>query len=136
MRGINKATLIGHLGADPETRFMPSGKAVCNFRMATSESWTDKDSGDKQEKTEWHSIVAFGKLAEICGEYLKKGAPVYVEGKIQTRKWQDKAGVDRYSTEIVANEMQMLGRQDRAEKPAGPSVEDQANEPFNDDVTF
>src|SRR4051812_35259710 len=109
MSGLNKAQIIGHLGADPETRYMPSGKAVTNIRVATSESWKDKDTGDKKEKTEWHSIVAFDKLAEIMAEYLRKGALVYVEGKLQTRKWQDKEGKDRYTTEIVASQMQMLG---------------------------
>ncbi|WP_428101551.1 single-stranded DNA-binding protein [Candidatus Rariloculus sp.] len=108
-RGINKAILIGHLGADPETRYMPSGGAVTNLRMATTESWRDKTSGDMQERTEWHSVAMFGRLAEIAAEYLRKGSQVYIEGRIRTRKWQDRDGNDRYTTEIVANEMQMLG---------------------------
>lgn len=135
-RGVNKVILVGNLGADPEARFMPSGKAVCNFRIATSESWTDKESGDKQGKTEWHSIVAFGKLAEICGEYLKKGSQVYVEGKLQTRKWQDKQGADRYSTEIIVNEMQMLGGKPGARPERSESAAPADNTPFDDDIPF
>lgn len=108
-RGINKVILVGNLGADPETRYMPSGKPVTNIRIATSENWTDKQSGDKQERTEWHSIVLFDKLAEISAEYLRKGSQVYIEGSLRTRKWQDKQGGDRYTTEIVARDMQMLG---------------------------
>ncbi|MDX1803037.1 MAG: single-stranded DNA-binding protein [Alcanivorax sp.] len=107
-RGVNKVILIGNLGADPETRFMPSGGAVTNIRLATSESWKDRQSGQMQERTEWHRVVFFNKLAEIAGEYLKKGSKVYVEGSLRTRKWQGQDGQDRYSTEIVANEMQML----------------------------
>ena len=107
-RGINKVILVGNLGVDPETRYMPSGGAVTNLRIATSENWTDK-SGEKQERTEWHRVVLFGKLAEIGAEYLRKGQQVYVEGSLRTRKWQDKEGKDQYSTEIVANDMQMLG---------------------------
>lgn len=107
-RGINKVILIGNLGADPETRAMPSGMTVANIRVATSESWKDKQSGEQKERTEWHSVSMFGRLGEIAGEYLKKGSKVYIEGKLQTRKWQDKQGNDRYTTEIVANEMQML----------------------------
>lgn len=108
-RGINKCILVGNLGADPEVRYSPSGAAVTNIRIATSEVWRDKQSGEQQERTEWHRIVFFGRLAEIAGEYLKKGQQVYVEGRLQTRKWQDRDGNDRYTTEIVANEMQMLG---------------------------
>jgi single-strand DNA-binding protein len=108
-RGVNKVILVGNLGKDPETRYMPNGKAVTNFSIATSESWTDKQSGDKQERTEWHNIVMFEKLAEIAAEYLRKGSQVYVEGSLRTRKWQDKEGKDRYTTEIVARDMQMLG---------------------------
>ena len=108
-RGINKVILVGNLGADPETRYMPSGKPVTNIRIATSESWTDKQSGDKQERTEWHRVVLFEKLAEISAEYLRKGSQVYIEGSLRTRKWQDKEGKDQYSTEIVARDMQMLG---------------------------
>jgi single-strand DNA-binding protein len=106
---VNKVILVGRLGKDPETRYMTSGEAVTNVTLATSENWKDK-SGEKQEKTEWHNLVFYRRLAEVAGEYLKKGSQVYVEGKIQTRKWQDKAtGADRYTTEIIVNEMQMLG---------------------------
>ena len=107
-RGVNKVILIGNLGADPETRFMPSGGAVTNIRLATSETWKDRQTGQQQERTEWHRVVFFNKLGEIAGEYLKKGSKVYVEGSIRTRKWQGQDGQDRYTTEIVANEMQML----------------------------
>jgi single-strand DNA-binding protein len=108
-RGINKVILVGNLGQDPETRYMPNGKAVTNLRLATSESWKDKQTGEQREQTEWHSIVMYDKLAEIAAEYLRKGSQVYIEGKLRTRKWQDKEGRDRYTTEINANEMQMLG---------------------------
>ena len=108
MASVNKVILIGNLGADPEVRYLPSGDAVTNIRIATTDTWKDK-SGEKQEHTEWHRIAFFGKLAEIAGEYLKKGSPVYVEGRIRTRKWQDKDGQERYSTEIVADRMQLLG---------------------------
>ena len=108
-RGINKVILVGNLGQDPETKAMPSGMTVCNLRLATSESWKDKQTGEMKEQTEWHSVAMFGRLAEIAGEYLRKGSQVYVEGRLRTRKWQDKEGRDRYTTEIVANEMQMLG---------------------------
>jgi single-strand DNA-binding protein len=108
-RGVNKAILIGNLGRDPEVRYSPNGAAIANCNIATTESWRDKETGDKQEKTEWHRVVFFGRLAEIVGEYLKKGSQIYVEGRLQTRKWQDANGQDRYTTEIVANEMQMLG---------------------------
>ncbi len=108
-RGINKVILVGNLGKDPETRYMPNGKAVTNFSIATSESWKDKQTGEQREQTEWHNIVMYDRLAEIAAEYLKKGSQVYVEGKLRTRKWQDKEGRDRYTTEINANEMQMLG---------------------------
>ncbi|MGH8169752.1 MAG: single-stranded DNA-binding protein [Steroidobacteraceae bacterium] len=108
-RGVNKVILIGHLGADPETRAMPSGSSVANLRIATTESWRDKQSGEQQERTEWHRVALFGRLAEIAGEYLHKGSQVYIEGSLRTRKWQDKQGNERYSTEIVGNEMQMLG---------------------------
>jgi len=107
-RGINKVILIGNLGADPETRAMPSGMTVANIRVATSESWKDKQSGENKERTEWHNVAMFGRLGEIAGEYLKKGSKVYIEGSLRTRKWQDKQGQDRYTTEIIANEMQML----------------------------
>jgi single-strand DNA-binding protein len=108
-RGINKVILVGNLGQDPETRAMPSGKAVTNVRIATSDSWRDKQTGEQKEQTEWHTVVFFDRLAEIAAEYLKKGSQIYVEGRLRTRKWQDKSGNDRYTTEIVANEMQMLG---------------------------
>jgi single-strand DNA-binding protein len=108
-RGINKVILIGNLGADPETRSMPSGMNVSNLRIATSESWKDKQSGEQKERTEWHSVVLFGRLGEIAAEYLRKGSQVYIEGSLRTRKWQDKEGRDRYTTEIVASEMQMMG---------------------------
>ena len=115
---VNKVTLIGRLGADPEVKYLPDGSPVTNFTVATSEKWT-KD-GEKQERTEWHKIVTFRKLAEICGQYLNKGSLVYIEGKIQTRKWQDKEGIDRYSTEIVADKMTMLGgKSEEARKPEG-----------------
>ena len=108
-RGVNKVILIGNLGADPETRAMPSGTTVANLRIATSESWRDKQSGEQQERTEWHRVALFGRLAEVAGEYLRKGSQVYIEGSLRTRKWQDKQGNERYSTEIIGNEMQMLG---------------------------
>ncbi|MBX3661699.1 MAG: single-stranded DNA-binding protein [Burkholderiales bacterium] len=109
MASVNKVILIGNLGKDPETRYLPSGDAVTNITVATTESWKDKKSGDKQEHTEWHRVSFFGRQAEVAGEYLKKGSPVYIEGRIRTRKWQDKEGQDRYSTEIVADRMQLLG---------------------------
>ncbi len=109
MAGINKVILVGNLGRDPEVRYSAKGSAIANITIATSEQWTDKQSGQKQEKTEWHRVVLFNRLGEIAGEYLKKGSQVYIEGKLQTRKWQDNNGQDRYTTEIVANEMQMLG---------------------------
>jgi single-strand DNA-binding protein len=108
-RGVNKVILIGNLGKDPETRYMPSGSAVTNLRIATSEQWKDKTTGENQERTEWHAVAMFGRLAEIAAEYLRKGSKVYIEGKIRTRKWQDKTdGKDRYTTEIIADDMQML----------------------------
>ena len=120
MASVNRVTLIGNLGADPETRYMPNGDAVANIRLATTESWKDKASGEKKEITEWHRVVFYRKLAEIVGQYLKKGAPVYIEGRIRTRKWTDKEGQERYTTEIEANEMQMLGG-----KPSGDSAPSQ-----------
>jgi single-strand DNA-binding protein len=108
-RGINKVILIGNLGADPETKYMPSGSAVSNLRIATTESFKDRETGQQQERTEWHSVAMFGRLAEIAGEYLRKGSQVYIEGRLRTRKWQDKEGRDRYTTEIIADQMQMLG---------------------------
>jgi single-strand DNA-binding protein len=108
-RGINKVILIGHLGADPESRAMPSGMTVANLRLATSEGWKDKQTGEQQERTEWHNVALFGRLGEIAAEYLRKGSQVYIEGRLRTRKWQDKDGRDRYTTEIIGEEMQMLG---------------------------
>ncbi|MGA2024115.1 MAG: single-stranded DNA-binding protein [Steroidobacteraceae bacterium] len=118
-RGINKVILIGHLGADPETRAMPSGMTVANLRLATTESWKDKQSGEQQERTEWHNVALFGRLGEIAAEYLRKGSQVYIEGRLRTRKWQDKEGRDRYTTEIVGNEMQMLGGRGGTSAAAG-----------------
>jgi single-strand DNA-binding protein len=149
-RGINKVILVGNLGKDPETRYMPSGKAVTNFSIATSESWKDKQTGEQKEQTEWHNIVMYDRLAEIAAEYLRKGSQVYVEGKLRTRKWQDKEGRDRYTTEIIANEMQMLGgragggmgTESRAEPRAAAPAERGAGAPapardeFDDDIPF
>ena len=118
-RGINKVILIGHLGADPETRAMPSGMTVANLRLATTESWKDKQSGEQQERTEWHNVALFGRLGEIAAEYLRKGSQVYIEGRLRTRKWPDKEGRDRYTTEIIGNEMQMLGGRGGAGGGAG-----------------
>lgn len=139
MSDLNKVMIIGRLGRDPETRYMPSGKAVTNFSVATSERW--KKDGEKQERTEWHNVVAFDKLAEICAEYLRKGSQVYVEGKLQTRKWQDKEGKDRYSTEVIIHELQMLGgrpQQDRSprepQRDPEPAGDDSAG--FDDDIPF
>ena len=121
MPSVNKVILMGNLGRDPEVRFMPNGDAVCNFSIATTDSWKDK-AGERQEKTEWHNIVMYRRLAEIAGEYLKKGRPVYLEGRLQTRKWQTKEGQDRYTTEVIADSMQMLGGRDGA-----PAQESQAS---------
>ena len=115
--GINKVILVGHLGRDPEVRYTQDGRPICNFTMATSEQWRDKNTGEKREKSEWHRVVVFGKLAEICGEYLAKGRQVYIEGKLQTRKWQGQDGQDRWTTEVVVDQrgtMQMLGSRDSA----------------------
>ena len=108
-RGINKVIIVGNVGGDPETRYMPSGSAVTNLTIATNESWKDKQTGEQKERTEWHRVAMFNRLAEISAEYLRKGSQVYIEGKLRTRKWQDKSGNDRYTTEIIADEMQMLG---------------------------
>jgi len=121
-RGINKVILIGNLGADPETRAMPSGTTVANLRVATSESWRDKQTGEQQERTEWHRVALFGRLAEVAGEYLRKGSQVYIEGSLRTRKWQDKQGNERYSTEIIGNDLQMLGGRGGAGAGAGASA--------------
>ena len=118
MASVNKVILVGNLGADPETRYMPNGDAVANIRLATTESWKDKNSGEKKELTEWHRVVFYRKLAEIAGQYLKKGSQVYVEGRLRTRKWQDKDGQERYTTEIVADEMKMLGSRQGQGEPA------------------
>jgi single-strand DNA-binding protein len=141
-RGVNKVILIGNLGADPEVKYMPNGNAVANVTIATTESWKDKQSGEQKDKTEWHRVVFFRRLAEIAGEYLKKGSQVYVEGKLQTRKWQDKNGNDRYTTEIIANEMQMLGGRGgasadfgAASSSAAPAAATVADE-FDDDIPF
>ena len=123
MASVNKVILVGNLGADPETRFMPNGDAVANVRLATTESWKDKQSGEKREITEWHRVVFYRKLAEIVGQYLKKGSAVYVEGRIRTRKWQDKEGQERYTTEIEANEMQMLGGRSGGASSSGGEAE-------------
>ena len=157
-RGINKVILVGNLGADPDTRYMPSGKAVTNIRIATSESWKDKQTGDQQERTEWHAVTLYDKLGEIAAEYLRKGSQVYIAGSLRTRKWQDKEGKDRYTTEIIAQNMQMLGgrgggagggggggggdeqprrsssRPAQEERSAPPPADDGGN--FDDDIPF
>ncbi len=157
-RGVNKAIILGSLGQDPDVRYTASGAAVANISIATNEQWKDKESGEMQERTEWHRVVFFGRLAEIAGEYLHKGSQVYIEGRIQTRKWQDKEGNDRYTTEIVANEMQMLGSKSGGttasfdQKPpaeqsthhssdipgAAPAAtsEKSSNDDFDDDIPF
>jgi single-strand DNA-binding protein len=126
MASVNKVIIVGNLGADPETRFLPSGEAVANIRVATTDKWKDKASGEMKEATEWHRISFFGRLAEIAGEYLKKGSQVYVEGTLRTRKWQDKDGQDRYSTEIRADTMQMLGRREGGGEQRGADMGDRA----------
>ena len=157
-RGVNKVILVGNLGRDPEVRYSPNGQAVANVTIATSESWKDKNTGEKQERTEWHRIVFWGKLAEIAGEYLKKGSQIYVEGRMQTRKWTDKEGHEKYTTEVVANEMQMLGsrqgqgappsefNQDEPATASAPAGASRASSPakagagsggdFDDDIPF
>ncbi|MFQ5442520.1 MAG: single-stranded DNA-binding protein [Thermodesulfobacteriota bacterium] len=142
MAGVNKVILVGNLGADPEIRYTPSGTAVANLRLATSETRTNKE-GQKETKTEWHRIVTFGKLAEICGEYLSKGRQIYIEGRIQTRSWEDRDGNKKYTTEIVANSMQMLGTKDQAATAAGgaggakpPEAEPGPPEEEIDDIPF
>jgi single-strand DNA-binding protein len=134
MASVNKVILVGNLGRDPETRYMPDGAAITNVSVATSFQWNDKASGEKKEETEWHRVVFRGKLAEVAGEYLKKGSQVYVEGRLRTRKWQDKEGQDKYTTEIVAERMQMLGSRAGGGEPRGeprgePPVESKATEP-------
>ena len=142
-RGINKVIIVGNLGADPDSRAMPSGNAVTNISVATSESWNDRDTGEKQEKTEWHRVVFFNRLAEIAAQYLKKGSQVYVEGKLQTRKWEDKEGNERWTTEVVANQMQMLGDRmsndmsnDNASSSQSSSYNDNPDIEFDDDIPF
>ena len=146
-RGVNKAIILGSLGQDPDIRYTAGGAAVANISIATNEQWKDKESGEMQERTEWHRVVFFGRLAEIVGEYLRKGSQVYVEGRIQTRKWQDKEGKERYTTEIVANEMQMLGSKSGgttasfdqtppAEQSAPASTSKGSNDDFDDDIPF
>jgi single-strand DNA-binding protein len=131
MPSVNKVILMGNLGRDPEVRFMPNGDAVCNFSIATTDSWKDK-AGERQEKTEWHNIVMYRRLAEIAGEYLKKGRPVYLEGRLQTRKWQTKEGQDRYTTEVIADSMQMLGGRDGAPtQDSQPSSQPEAKDEFD-----
>ena len=117
-RGVNKVIIVGNLGNDPETRYMPSGSAVTNLSVATNESWKDKQTGEQKDRTEWHKVAMFGRLAEIAAEYLRKGSQVYIEGKLRTRKWQDNSGNDRWTTEIIADEMQMLGGRSGAGAPA------------------
>ena len=119
MKGVNKVIIVGNLGNDPEARYANNGSAIANISVATTESWKDKNTGEQQDKTEWHRIVMFNRLGEIAAEYLKKGSQVYIEGRLQTRKWQDKSGQDRYTTEIVANEMQMLGGRSGSAGDAG-----------------
>lgn len=134
MKGVNKVIVVGNLGNDPETRHMPSGGAVTNISVATSESWKDKQTGENKEKTEWHKVAMFGRLAEIAAEYLRKGSQVYIEGKIRTRKWQDKEGNDRYTTEIIADQMQMLGG--KGEKSAPQQSPAAPKDDFDDDLPF
>ena len=139
-RGINKVILIGNLGADPEVKYLPSGSAVANVTLATSESWKDKQTGEQKERTEWHRLSFFGRLAEIAGEYLRKGSKIYIDGKLQTRKWQGQDGQDRYTTEIIVNEMQMLdgknnsGRQN--EPPKQQAAQPNNFDDFDDDIPF
>lgn len=164
-RGVNKVILVGHLGQDPEIRYMPNGGAVANITLATSESWRDKATGEQKEKTEWHRVVLFGKVAEVAGEYLHKGSQVYIEGSLQTRKWTDQAGVDKYTTEVVVNvggTMQMLGGRSQSansgqpaqsgwgtpqqpthsgtpaqkQQPSSPSASNEPPMDFDDDIPF
>jgi single-strand DNA-binding protein len=152
-RGINKVILVGRLGGDPETRYMPSGSAVTNMTVATNESWKDKQTGEQKERTEWHKVAMFNRLAEIAAEYLRKGSQVYIEGKLRTRKWQDKDGNDRYTTEIIADEMQMLdsrgggggsfgggqqggGQQGGGQQGGGSAPPQPGPDDFDDDIPF
>ena len=158
MASVNKVILIGNLGRDPEVRYTPNGNAVCNLRVATTRTWKNRDSGERQEETEWHSVVLYDRQAEVAGEYLKKGRSVYIEGRLKTRKWQDKDGNDRYTTEVVAEEMKMLGgregmggsdeggggyaREERSAPPAKPPASKPASKPatgfddMDDDIPF
>jgi single-strand DNA-binding protein len=142
-KGINKAIILGNLGKDPETNYTKAGKAITSFSVATSEEWTDKNTNQKQSKTEWHNIVAFGRLAEICGEYLRKGSKVYIEGSIHTEKWTDQNGLDRYTTKIQAREMQMLNKPEpagsvspAAHQGAGNAQPTPSDDGFDDDIPF
>jgi len=146
-RGVNKVIIVGNLGNDPDTKYMPSGSAVTNLSVATNESWKDKQTGEQKDRTEWHRVAMFGRLAEISAEYLRKGSQVYIEGKLRTRKWQDQQGNDRYSTEIIADEMQMLGGRTGGGAPAmgGPpqsspppqgSAGPAGGDEFDDDIPF
>jgi len=133
MASVNKVILIGNLGRDPEVRYTPNGSAICNVSIATTRNWKSKDSGERQEETEWHRVVFFDRLAEIAGEYLKKGRPVYVEGRLRTRKWTDKDGVEKYTTEIYAEQMQLLGGREEGGMGGGRASAPQADEGFADD---
>jgi len=146
-RGINKVIIVGNLGGDPETRYMPSGSAVTNLTVATNESWKDKQTGEQKDRTEWHKVAMFNRLAEIAAEYLRKGSQVYIEGKLRTRKWQDKSGQDRWTTEIIADEMQMLGGRGGSGGGSAPMSSGQDSGPpssppqagpddFDDDIPF
>jgi single-strand DNA-binding protein len=146
-RGINKVIIVGNLGGDPETRYMPSGSAVTNLTVATNESWKDKQTGEQKDRTEWHKVAMFNRLAEIAAEYLRKGSQVYIEGKLRTRKWQDKSGQDRWTTEIIADEMQMLGGRGGAGGGSAPTGSSRDSAPagappqpgpddFDDDIPF
>jgi len=143
-RGVNKVIIVGNLGADPDSKSMPSGNMVANFSVATSESWNDRDTGERQEKTEWHRVVFFGRLAEIADQYLRKGSQVYVEGKLQTRKWEDRDGNERWTTEIVGNQLEMLGERmssgssqsNNMDQSTSKSNSNFSDEEFDDDIPF
>tara|TARA_Y100000748_G_scaffold287198_1_gene271134 strand:+ start:331 stop:798 length:468 start_codon:yes stop_codon:yes gene_type:complete len=141
-RGVNKVIIVGNLGADPDTKSMPSGNMVANFSVATSESWNDRDTGERQEKTEWHRVVFFGRLAEIADQYLRKGSQVYVEGKLQTRKWEDRDGNERWTTEIVGNQLEMLGERMSSGSSQSNNMDQStsksnfSDDEFDDDIPF
>ena len=143
-RGINKVIIVGNLGQDPDTRYMPSGSAVTNMTVATNESWKDKQTGEQKDRTEWHKVAMFGRLAEIAAEYLRKGSQVYIEGKLRTRKWQDQNGNDRWTTEVIADEMQMLGgrgggsapMRNDGPPPNAPPAQSGGSDDFDDDIPF